>query len=213
MLQRKIKSIEIPAEKMALLAEKGLHKARLSHAEKMLLAENGLSEFYSIKESIKTPVPSIDQQTVENLIALYFLSSAKKEPGPAVMDVSVRMADQGLKVLSNAGGWFLHSPVFAQRGNESDSISFFKEAGKYTIHMGIVGAKQQRFNITVILTGKSKKGFSFEVTLFQNGRCIESIHLVKNSEASFSSVLPGNYSLKISEKKSEILSTNIGLEE
>ena len=72
MSQRKKKLTVISAEKMAILAEKGLHKARLTKAEKVALAEGSLDELYVIKESIKTPTSPLDRQTIDNIMATFF---------------------------------------------------------------------------------------------------------------------------------------------
>lgn len=213
MIQRKKKPIVISAEKMALLVEKGLPKARLSHAEKIALAEGGLDEFYTIKEGIKMPSSPLDRQTIDNLMATFFPSTGKSGDTAVMMDISVKMNQTPIKVVKNAINWLPGSPEFALRGLDSDKVSFYKEEGKFTVHLEISRDCDRHSSISVILTDKAKRKLPFEVTLFQNGIYAESVHVNKNSFASFSSILSGAYSLRVSTKKGEILSVNIGLEE
>lgn len=213
MSQRKKKLTAISAEKMAILAEKGLHKARLSNAEKIALAEGALDEFYNIKESIKTPASPIDRKTIDNIMATFFPPIGKSADNAVMMDISVEMNQTPMRVLKNSIGWLPASPVFAQRGEDPDKISFYREVGKFTAHLEISKGCDRQSCVSVTLTEKSKRKTSFEATLFQNGICVESVHVTKNSFASFSGILPGAYSLSISTKKGEILSVNIRLEE
>lgn len=213
MSQRKKKLTVISAEKMALLAEIGLHKARLSHAEKIALAESGLDEFYNIKESIKTPSSPLDRQTIDDIMATFFPPAGKSANTIVMMDISVKMNQTPIKVVKNAINWLPGSPAFAKRGEDQDKISFYKEEGKFTVHLEISKSCDRRTSVSVILSDKTKRALSFEATLFQNGMYVESIHVTKNSFALFSGVLPGAYSLRVSTKKGEILSVNIGLEE
>ncbi len=213
MSQRKKKLTVISAEKMAILAEKGLHKARLTKAEKVALAEGALDELYVIKESIKTPTSPLDRQIIDNIMATFFPPIGKSTNNAFMMDISVKMNQTPMKVVKNAIDWMSGSPAFAQRGEDPDKISVYKEAGKFTVHIEICKSCDRRSSISVILTDKAKRKTSFEATLFQNGMCVESIHVTKNSFASFSGILPGAYSLRVSTKKGEILSVNIGLEE
>lgn len=212
MSQKKRQTV-ISAEKMALLVEKGFHKARLSHTEKISLAEGGLDEFYNIKGRIKTPTPPLDRQVIDTIMATFFPPTDKRDYSFVMMDISVKMNQTPVKVVKSAINWIPGSPAFAQRGIDSDKISFYKEAGKFTVHLEISRDCDRRSSISVILADKTKRKHSFEATLFQNGMHTESIYVAKNSFASFSGVLPGAYSLRISTKKGETLSVNIGLEE
>lgn len=212
MLQRKKKIAEIPAEKMGLLAEKGLNKARLSRDELLTLAKRGLAELYNIKEYIKTPTTPLDPQIIKNVMAAYFPETENNVPKNTVIDISILLTNTVLKVIKNSFDWQPDSPVFAQRGDESDSISFFKDTGKFTVHIEISKGSEMRPYINVRLTDKSNlEHSSFEATLFQNCQCVESIHVTKNPVASFSSVVGGDYVLKVSDRKGEIVSVNIAL--
>ena len=115
MSQRKKKLTAISAEKMAILAEKGLHKARLSNAEKIALAEGALDEFYNIKESIKTTGSPIDRKTIVYIMGTFFPPIGKSADNAFIVDISVEIKQTPMKVLKNSIGWLPASPVFAQR--------------------------------------------------------------------------------------------------
>jgi len=198
MLRRKKKTTVIPAEKMALLAEKGFRKARLSRAEKIALAEQGLAEFYTIKEGITTAIPPSDPQLVEEAMAIYSSTTDNSVPLPSLMDISVQLTRTAIKLIQNASNWQPESPAFAQRGGNDDRVSFYKDAGKFTVHFEITKGNDLRSCITVKLTANSnREQLSFDAALFQNNKCIESVHVLKNHNASFSSVATGDYSVKV----------------
>lgn len=208
----KKKEVILSAEKMALLAENGLNKARLSRAEKIALAEDGLDELYTIKESLKTPVSPIDPQLVEKIMNAYFPSKVNSTLMPTVKEISVQLSRSTINVVKNFIDWQIDSPLFAKRGDEPENISFFKSLGNFTIHFEITKDSEQRSCITVILTDSLNKKHSFEAALFQNEQCIESIHVNKKSAASFSGVLLGDYSLRVFHNEAQIVAVNIRLE-
>jgi hypothetical protein len=214
MPQRKKTISLIPAEKMALLAEKGLHAAHLSRAEMLSLAHGGLNEFYAIKKGIKSQHPPLDEQITEKVMATYFPTTASDTLRPSLMDISVRLTRHTIKVVTQTFDWKPDSPVFARRGHESGSVSFYKDTGKLTMHLELTKSCERCACINVRLTDKSKRErSSFEATLFQEDRCIELVHVNTNPTASFSTISPGDYLLRVSDKKGVIASVNIRLEE
>lgn len=213
MVQRKKTITEIAAEKMALLAEQGLKKARLTRDEKRILADNGLDELYEIRECLRTPTLPAAPELIEKMMGSLFPKAEVGVSGTSLVDISVRLTTTAMEVIRHVFDWQLDSPAFAQRGDESDVVSFFREAGKYTVHFQIVKGDQKRASINVRLTDKLHRGLSsFEASLFQNGQCIESVHVTRNPVASFPSVIPGDYLVKVSNKKGEIVSVAVRIE-
>jgi hypothetical protein len=123
------------------------------------------------------------------------------------------LASASIEVTGHVFDWLLESPAFAQRGDDPGVVSFFREAGKYTVHFQIVKDDQMRASINVRLTGKLYQELStFDASLFQNDQCIESVHVTRNPVASFSSIVPGNYVVKVFIKKNEIISVAVRFE-
>lgn len=210
---RKKNVTEISVEKMALLAEQGLKKARLTRDEKLALVENGLDEFYNIRACIRTPTPPADPKLIEKVMTSLFPKKETGASGPSLIDISILLTSATLEVIRHVFDWQLESPAFAQRGDDPGAVSFFREAGKYTVHFQIVKDDQKRASINVRLTGKLYQELStFEVSLFQNDQCIESVHVTRNPVASFASIVPGDYVVKVSSKKNEILSVAVRIE-
>jgi hypothetical protein len=214
MSQRRTKVSLIPAEKMALLAEKGLNATHVSRNDLLALAHGGLSELYTIKEGIKNPPPPLDQQLIDQVIAAYFPSPAKTKPTSSLSDIVVQLTKNAVKSVTEPFGWQLNSPAFAQRGPEPRSVSLCKKTGKLIVHLEIAKSFGKGASIAIRLTDSSnRERLSFETALFHNDRCIESVHSAKNPVASFSKIAPGDYLLKVSDKKGEIASVTIRLEE
>jgi hypothetical protein len=204
---------EISAEKLALLAEKGLKAARLSGAEKVFLAENGLEELYAVKKGLAAPTPPLDRQLVERAMARYFSESVHNVRSESSFSIILRLIDESIQAVENTTDWRFNSPAFALRGSEDRGISFFKNAGKSTVHVELTRSAGHRTNICIRLTDASRRGRAvFDAALFHQGICIESVHVVKNPVASFSGIDPGTYVLKISEKDREIAVMNMRIE-
>jgi len=104
--------------------------------------------------------------------------------------------------------------VFAQRGETSGSVSFSRETAKGSAHIEINHEGEQRFSLTVKLTDSAgREQESFEAALYRNDRCIETLHVARNTVASFHGLVPDAYSLKVSNKKGELFSVPVRLEE
>lgn len=214
MLSKKVKTTVIPAEKMALLVEKGFTKAKLSRAEKSALAKSGLAEFYSIKEGVKGTVPQPDPPLIDNAIAAFFPPSPKKAAASLVPDFLCELTSAAIALVRIAPDWQPESPLFAQRGEHGNSTSFYKDAGHFQVHFKIAKDQNQRSCITVMLTDKlNQEMVSFDAALFQSERCIESVHVIRNRSASFCSILSGDYTVNVATKKGPVVSVNIRLEE
>lgn len=213
MQQRKKNVSEIPAEKMALIAENGLDAARLSRSEMLYLTKGGLKELYNIKKNINGRSPSLDRELIGKIMTSYFPEAGAGGSCSLLTDIIVQSTKNAMKVIVKNLDWQLDSPAFARRGSESGAVSIYRDAGKYTVHIEITKSSDYRAIINVRLTDKSKlEHSSFEATLFQKDRCIESVHVSKNPVASFSNVEPGDYLLKVSDKKGLTASIAVRLE-
>ena len=82
-----------------------------------------------------------------------------------------------------------------------------------TVHLELTAHREKRGCISIKLTDKSKKEqTAFDAALFRGDECIESVHVGKNTVASFSGISPGDYVVKVYDKKGEIASASIRLE-
>lgn len=214
MAQHREKVTVISAEKMALLAEKGLKAARLTDNEMIALASGGLKELYAIKKSLTTSTSPIGQQSIDHAVDLYYSATEKKTPAQSLADIIVRLTNNALNIVAETAGWQLNSPAFARRGSDVNAVSVYKQAGKRTVHLEISKSPDNRASINVRLTTTSKKECtSFEAALFRNEVCIESVHVAKNPVAAFTGIASGDYVVKVFGKKGEISSVSIRLKE
>jgi hypothetical protein len=213
MLQRKKKISIIDAEKTGILAEKGLNSAHLSRSEMITLANGGMSEVCNIRKGINSSSTQLEKQVIDKIMNTYFPEGDTDKSISETSGIVVRLTKSTVKTVIGIVDWQCNSPVFAVRGVESNSISFFKEYGKLTVHIEITKGSEKRSSIHIRLTDRAKRDrLPFDATLFQADQCIESIHVVKNPVASFSNIIPGAYILNISSKKGEIASIPIRLE-
>jgi hypothetical protein len=213
MLKKSKKETEIPAEKAARIAEKGLKSVRLSKSEKSALARSGLKEIYSIQEGLNGPIPKLDERLMDKIMEKHFPRTqiiSTESP----MDIILRLTENTIAVIRNAIDWNPLSPAFAVRGAESGGISFYKEAGKLTIHLEVIKTDNRRVSLNVRVTDETKRDrTSFEATLFKGDRCIESMSVTESPVISFSNITLDNYLLKVSDKKGEITSVVIRMEQ
>ena len=109
--------------------------------------------------------------------------------------------------------WKAGSPAFTYRGSAENCVSFYKEVGKLTVHLEILQREDRLADINVRLTDETRRDrSSFEVELFKDQRCIETVNTTKDSIALFSAIAIDNYKLKISDRKGEITSFSIRME-
>jgi hypothetical protein len=207
----------LPAEKMAILAEQGLEAAKLTREEKQYLLRGGLTELYDVWEFTEQNIPPLESEAVEGILE-GFSSLISIKP-----KLWIRFIQGIIEIVELAQGWNQASLAFAHRGEETKDISFYKEAGKLTVHLQIVPRDGMLADIHLRLTDSSvrprdssgKDSSSFEVELLKGEkgeRCIETASTSRGNAASFSSIEIGDYIIRISDSKGEIISIPLRME-
>lgn len=212
MNKKQAKKNEIPGEKIARIAEKGLRSVRLSKAEKLELARCGMDEVFAVKEGMREPAPQLDDRLLEKVMERFFPLTEKISASSPVA-ILLQMTRNTIRVIERAIDWNPCSPAFAVRGPESGGVSFFKEAGKLTVHLEVVKTDNRRVCLNVRVTDETKRDrTSFEASLFKGERCIESMSVTESPVASFTNIVLDDYLLKVSDKKGEITSVVIRMQ-
>jgi hypothetical protein len=194
---KKDKRRGISPEKMAILAEKGIKAAKLTKEEKQYLL-NGLKEIYDIWDFKKQSLPPLESEAVDEIMNKFF----QKQP-----KLWIRFSEKIIEIVKQPTGLYIESSAFAHRGIGTESISFYKKAGKLTVHLEIVRRDERLADIHIRLTDDSGIELtSFEVALFKGERCVETVSTIKSNTISLSAIKIGDYMLKVSDSKGELTS-------
>jgi len=195
---KKDKGRGILPEKMAILAEKGLKAAKLTKEEKQYLLSGGLKELYDIWDFKKQSPPPLESEAVDEIMNKFF----QKQP-----KLWIRFSEKIIEIVKQPIGLYIGSPAFAHRGTGTESISFYKKAGKLTAHLEIVRRDERLADIHIRLTDDSGIELtSFEVALFEGERCVETVSTIKSNTITLSAIKIGDYMLKVSDSKGELTS-------
>ena len=197
-------------EKIARIAEEGLQGIKLSNAEKNQLNEYQLEEVYELWDLEKKSIPEYDLSPIKTVLKKYSGSTQMQ----SLVDICVKTGKKNIELIHLETPWHSGSPAFVIRDKTSGSISFHKNIGKMTIHLGIVNRDENLADIHVELTDSSKKNsYSFEVELIKNSRCVETISTTKDVVASFLAVAIDEYVLRVSDARKEIASLTLRMEQ
>lgn len=204
---------EIPPEKMAILAERGLKAAKLTKEEKHYLLNGGLEELYDIWEFKKQTISPLTPETVATIME----KMHKKKLQP-VSDIWVRIQEKlpeliNLELVKLAECWRIGAPAFECRGKGDGSKSFSTKVGELTVQLDIVARDEKHADIHVCLTETTgKRMSSCKVELYREDKCIEIVSTSKGDPILLSAIESGNYQLRVSDSRGDITSFSITME-
>jgi len=198
---------EIPPEKAGILIEKGLKAAKLSGEEKTWLAEN-INEVYAGQNFLASPPEPTPAELVKKVLNRFYpRQDDKKESG-----FWVRIKEKALELVESIPEWKVGSPAFAYR-DTGQRISFYKAAGKCTVHLEIVKKENRVADINVrVIDEIGRIPTVFEAALYQQDRCVETINSLNNGFISLAGLGTGDYTLKLSDEKGAFSTISIKLD-
>jgi hypothetical protein len=159
------------------------------------------------------PVPLAAPDVVDAIIQEHF-SIAKDSEKTGIAELWIKLRDDALELAKGLSGWNVTSPAFAYRGESGKDISFYKEIGKVNLYLEILHNDSRCADLHIRLTDTSKRDTSFfEIQLLKGERCIEAIHTYSDKTVLLSAIEIGNYKLRFSDAKGEIISLALRMEQ
>lgn len=200
--KKKEKQRKILPEKMAILAEQGLKAAKLTKQEKITLLRDGLQELYELFDFTGQSIPPLEPEAVDAIMRKFFTPKLR-----------MRICKKNIEVVEAPARWLMGGPAFAHRGRDIEGVSFNRRVGKLTIHLNIKSRDERLADIRIRITDDSGKGrSSFEVKLFKEEKCVETLSSAINTTVSLFALERGDYLLRVYDKKGEIVSVPLKIE-
>jgi hypothetical protein len=211
-MNTKHKKADISDETICIIAEKGLHAARLNKAQTKELFDSRLPEVYALWDMAKEPIKPLEKREIDHLMDRFFPEVAPA--APETPSLSIRLHEAAVELIGQVlGGWNVGSPVFVCRSAEQKSVVLHREIGRVTIHVEVISRAERLADIRLCLTDESKRDtISFEVELLKESKCIEAASGKSNETVQFQRVEIGEYLLRFLDSKGEITSLRIGME-
>ena len=198
----------LSAERISEIADKGICGARLSSEEKEMLLVEGLDEVYSVSKAIQEKVAPLSTGDITAILGKYFPQSEQKPD-----TLAFRIGTAALELLSSLEGWIPNSPAFAVRATNTDSVSFYKELGKISVHIELIKRSDRNADLNFKIKDESEREeTSYSVELLSGSRCIEAVSAPKTETVSIKSLKSGEYELRIGDSKGTITALTLRVE-
>jgi hypothetical protein len=198
----------LTAERIAEIADKGIRGARLTSEEKAALLNDGMGEVCSVSRAMREKVAPLSTGDIDSVIGRFFPQSEQNTD-----TLAFRIGNAALELLSSLEGWIPNSPAFAVRAEKTDSVSFYKELGKISVHIELIKRSDRNADLNFKIKDEAEREETcYSVELLSGSRCIEAVSAPKTETVSIKSLKSGDYELKICDSKGTITALTLRVE-
>jgi len=208
----------IPAEKMIVIARKGLDAVSLSKEEKEYLLHGGLEELQGLCEMMEEPLTPLSDEEVERVRSAFYaaqteLPKAAEAIQKNIRSIWVRVKDGAIELIESlTSGFEIGTPAFAHRGKGEQEVTWCERVGDAAVYCKLQPVEDDCLDLSVRIDyPQEKKNRRIGVALYQGDRRVAGANALADDNCIIRRIHRGEYTCRISSEEGDIVSFPLGI--